>query len=119
MFIYIYWLYFVIGFFEGDIELEPGEEPYVSVFQIISKLPNSEQSYKGKVKTHKYINKQNHFKIRSLIDPIDAHKNPKKLHKGSHSDQSAFTIELVLTNLVILYFKVHVCVHDYFGISES
>lgn len=43
MFIYIYildtdWLYFVIGFFEGDIELEPGEEPYVSVFQIISKL---------------------------------------------------------------------------------
>ena len=23
------------------------------------KLPNSEQSYKGKVKTHKYINRQN------------------------------------------------------------
>jgi hypothetical protein len=25
----------------------------------ITKLPNSEQSYKGKVKTHKYINRQN------------------------------------------------------------
>jgi hypothetical protein len=25
----------------------------------INKLPNSEQSYKGKVKTHKYINRQN------------------------------------------------------------
>jgi hypothetical protein len=27
--------------------------------RVISKLPNSEQSYKGKVKTHKYINRQN------------------------------------------------------------
>ena len=26
---------------------------------VITKLPNSEQSYKGKVKTHKYINRQN------------------------------------------------------------
>ena len=36
-----------------------------SIFQfpwhirVITKLPNSEQSYKGKVKTHKYINRQN------------------------------------------------------------
>jgi hypothetical protein len=33
-----------------------------SLFQkirVITKLPNSEQSYKGKVKTHKYINRQN------------------------------------------------------------
>ena len=31
------------------------------IFQIkvITKLPNSEQSYKGKVKTHNYINRQN------------------------------------------------------------
>ena len=28
--------------------------------RVITKLPNSEQSYKGKVKTHKYINRQNH-----------------------------------------------------------
>jgi hypothetical protein len=27
--------------------------------RVITKLPNSEQSYKGKVKTHNYINKQN------------------------------------------------------------
>ena len=27
--------------------------------RVITKLSNSEQSYKGKVKTHKYINRQN------------------------------------------------------------
>ena len=27
--------------------------------RVITKLPNSEQSYKGKLKTHKYINRQN------------------------------------------------------------
>jgi hypothetical protein len=27
--------------------------------RVITKLPNSEQSYKGKVKTHKYINRKN------------------------------------------------------------
>ena len=27
--------------------------------RVITKLPNSEQCYKGKVKTHKYINRQN------------------------------------------------------------
>ena len=27
--------------------------------RVITKLPNSEQSYKGKVKTHKYVNRQN------------------------------------------------------------
>jgi hypothetical protein len=27
--------------------------------RVITKLPNSEQSYKGKVKTHKNINRQN------------------------------------------------------------
>ena len=34
----------------------------VQTFQtirVITKLPNSEQSYKGKVKTHNYINRQN------------------------------------------------------------
>jgi hypothetical protein len=30
-----------------------------SKIRVITKLPNSEQSYKGKVKTHKYINRQN------------------------------------------------------------
>ena len=32
--------------------------PQVSI-KVITKLPNSEQSYKGKVKTHNYINRQN------------------------------------------------------------
>ena len=27
--------------------------------RVITKLPNSEQSYKGKLKTHKYLNRQN------------------------------------------------------------
>ena len=31
----------------------------LSTIMVITKLPNSEQSYKGKVKTHKYINRQN------------------------------------------------------------
>jgi hypothetical protein len=30
----------------------------ISQIRVITKLPNSEQSYKGKVKTHKYINRQ-------------------------------------------------------------
>ena len=30
-----------------------------SQIRVITKLPNSEQSYKGKVKTHNYINRQN------------------------------------------------------------
>ena len=31
----------------------------VEKIKVITKLPNSEQSYKGKVKTHNYINRQN------------------------------------------------------------
>jgi hypothetical protein len=31
----------------------------ISYIRVITKLPNSEQSYKGKVKTHKYIHRQN------------------------------------------------------------
>jgi hypothetical protein len=33
--------------------------PRKEQIRVITKLPNSEQSYKGKVKTHKYINRQN------------------------------------------------------------
>ena len=29
------------------------------LIKVITKLPNSEQSYKGKVQTHNYINRQN------------------------------------------------------------
>ena len=40
----------------------------LKLFQIrvITKLPNSEQSYTGKVKTHKYINRQNQSTTRKL-----------------------------------------------------
>jgi hypothetical protein len=31
----------------------------ITQIKVITKLPNSEQSYKGKVKTHNYINRQN------------------------------------------------------------
>ena len=34
-------------------------EPHFNMIRVITKLTNSEQSYKGKVKPHKYINKQN------------------------------------------------------------
>ena len=35
--------------------------------RVITKLPNSEQSYKGKVKTHKYINKQNRKTVKTVM----------------------------------------------------
>ena len=34
------------------------ENIFIMLIRVIAKLPNSEQSYKGKVKTHKYINRQ-------------------------------------------------------------
>ena len=38
----------------------------MSSIKVITKLPNSEQSYKGKVKTHNYINRQNQSTIGKL-----------------------------------------------------
>ena len=37
--------------------------------RVITKLPNSEQSYKGKVKTRKYINRQNQSTTGKLWKP--------------------------------------------------
>jgi hypothetical protein len=46
---------------------------YTCTLKLITKLPNSEQSYRGKLKTHKYINRQNQsttgklwFKVMSM-----------------------------------------------------
>jgi hypothetical protein len=39
--------------------LRPEFEDYNIQIKVITKLPNSEQSYKGKVQTHNYINRQN------------------------------------------------------------
>ena len=38
--------------------------------RVITKLPNSEQSYKGKVKNHKYINRQNQSNNRKIGKPV-------------------------------------------------
>ena len=41
------------------ITLKLENESETKSIRVITKLPNSEQFYKGKVKTHKYINRQN------------------------------------------------------------
>ena len=35
------------------------KQTQITLIKVITKLPNSEQSYKGKVKTNNYINRQN------------------------------------------------------------
>ena len=40
-----------------------------TIIRVITKLPNSEQSYKGKVKTHKSINRQNQSTTGKLWKP--------------------------------------------------
>jgi len=42
---------------------------YVAIIRVITKLPNTEQSYKGKVKTHKSINRQNQSTTGKLGKP--------------------------------------------------
>ena len=46
----------MLGFFFSNISKNL---PVFLQIRVITKLPNTEQSYKGKVKTHKYINRQN------------------------------------------------------------
>ena len=46
--------------------------------RVITKLPNSEQSYKGKVKTHKYINRQNQSTTGKLSKILLRHTLIKK-----------------------------------------
>ena len=46
--------------------------------KVITKLPNSEQSYKGKVKTHNYINRQNQSTIRTTRFWNKIHDVPPK-----------------------------------------
>ena len=56
------WRYEHVNF---DVQNITVGKQYVSIpykwciIRVITKLPNSEQSYKGKVKTHNYINRQN------------------------------------------------------------
>ena len=41
------------------MKIQKDETTLKITIKVITKLQNSEQSYKGKVKTHKYINRQN------------------------------------------------------------
>jgi hypothetical protein len=45
------------------------QQKYIYSIRVITKLPNSEQSYKGKVKTHNYINSQQPENCENRNDP--------------------------------------------------
>jgi hypothetical protein len=45
--------------------------------KVITKLPNSKQSYKGKVKTHNYINRQNQSTTESLEVQLSGKPDPR------------------------------------------
>jgi hypothetical protein len=45
--------------------------------KVITKLPNSEQSYKGKVKTHNYINRQNQSTTETLEVQLSGKPDPR------------------------------------------
>ena len=44
---------------ESRIKLKSFVMALQVTIRVITKLPNSEQSYKGKIQTHNYINRQN------------------------------------------------------------
>jgi hypothetical protein len=57
----------VMNIMSLDVGVSPKQQTNIQVnkptkkqtIRVITKLPNSEKSYKGKVKTHNYINRQN------------------------------------------------------------
>jgi hypothetical protein len=63
----------------------------------ITKLQNSEQSYKGKVKTHNYINRQN----QSTTENCENRRQTK--HEKSKQKIVFFTILDILTEFKIPY----------------
>ena len=67
---YMFWLlgirifspifkYIYICIYDTEVRIIGGENCNTMRIRVITKLPNSKQSYKEKVKTHKYINRQN------------------------------------------------------------
>ena len=55
---------------DGAIKMEiTGNIRYARQIRVITKLPNSEQSYKGKVKTHNYLNRQDQSTTGKLWNP--------------------------------------------------
>ena len=62
------------------------QNPYMEEeLTVITKLPNSEQSYKGKVKTHNYINRQNQSTTGKLRENRH-HSYQKKNYKMTNND---------------------------------
>ena len=62
----------------SSLNKQQGSSSFAIVFdtweiRVITKLPNSEQSYKGKVKTHNYINRQNQSTTGKLWKRNDPH----------------------------------------------
>ena len=56
----------VPAFIKKIVEICKFDIPSTHINKGNNKLPNSEQSYIGKVKTHKYINRQNQSTIGKL-----------------------------------------------------
>ena len=56
------------GYARGKTK-KKAQHKYIWEIRVITKLPNSEQSYEGKVKTHKYINRQNQSATGKLWKP--------------------------------------------------
>ena len=70
--------------------------------RVITKLLNSEQSYKGKVKTHKYINRQNHSTTGNCENRNDPDLVQAFLKKWwVESDFKAPNLPLSMHNLLI------------------
>ena len=49
----------ILGYFSSNKYINNLDRLIKKEIRVITKLPNSEQSYKGIVKTHNYINRQN------------------------------------------------------------
>ena len=54
---------------EENLKIPKRYSEAVNRIRVITKLPNSEQSYKGKVKTRKYINRQQPENCENRNDP--------------------------------------------------
>jgi hypothetical protein len=57
----------IVNEINAEIKLFADDTSLYLIVDNTIKLPNSEQSYKGKVKTHDYINRQNHWPLSEII----------------------------------------------------
>ena len=59
----------IFNSFKSNLKKRKVQSKTVNRIKVITKLPNSEQSYKGKVQTHNYINRQNQSTTGKLWKP--------------------------------------------------